>query len=84
MPKPLDHYPHLKSFLDKHKIALENKSKDVRFTMTEFNNVVADIHEMMLSVASKQEDNSELKKLMQDLLDELKQLTGEPADGGRF
>lgn len=80
----LSNYPYLKSFIDKHKIALQNGSKEVRFTMNEYNNIITDLHALIISVAEQKEDNSELKSLLNALLAELKLLNDATTDGGTF
>jgi hypothetical protein len=80
----MNDYPNLNSFLEKHRLAQSNKSKDVRFTIEELNDAVHDIHKMMASVSTKHEDNTELKNLLKNLLSELKQLSSAESDGGKF
>jgi uncharacterized protein (UPF0305 family) len=77
-------FANLNVFLDKHILAQQNNSKEVRFTMTELNDTVNDIHKMMQLIATKQEDNTELKNLLKALLAELKQLNSDETDGGKF
>jgi len=77
-------YPNLSVFLDKHRLAQSNNSKDVRFTMEELNNTVHDIHLLMASVSSKIDDQTELKELLKRLLAELTVLGEEVGDGGTF
>jgi len=77
-------YPNLSLFLDKHRLAQTNNSKDVRFTIEELNATVHDIHNLMASVSSKIDDQTELKNLLKTLLLELKDLSQEATDGGNF
>lgn len=77
-------FPNLSNFLEKHKLAQQNNSKDVRFTMTELNDAVHDVHKLMQLVVTKQEDHTELKTLIKDLSDQLKELNSSETDGGEF
>jgi hypothetical protein len=77
-------YPFLKKFMDKHRLALQNKSKDVRFTVEELGDIMLDLTGLALSVSSKHDDNSQLKALLNQLLTELKLLNDSYTDGGRF
>ena len=77
-------FPNLNAFLDKHRLAQSNKSKDVRFTIEELDAVVHDIHKLMASIAVSKTDQTELKTLLKDVLTELKLLSAENTDGGTF
>ena len=61
-------YPNLSTFLDKHRLAQCNNSKDVRFTIEELNATVNDIHKLMGSTFTKLDDQAELKDLLKTLL----------------
>lgn len=80
----MSNFPNLNAFLEKHRLAQQNNSKDVRFTITELNDVVHDIHKLMTSVSTKQEDHTELKTLLKDLTNQLKELNSGESDGGEF
>ena len=77
-------FPNLNAFLEKHKLAQQNNSKDVRFTMAELNDIVHDVHKLMASVFTHREDQTELKSLLKELNDQLKQLDSGETDGGGF
>lgn len=77
-------YPNLSTFLDKHRLAQCNNSKDVRFTIEELNATVNDIHKLMGSTFTKLDDQAELKDLLKTLLAELGELSQEATDGGSF
>lgn len=77
-------YPNLTQFLEKHRLAQTNKAKDVRFSMEELNSTVHDIHKLMSSVSTKQEDHAELKLLLKSLLHELKELQDSAEEGAKF
>jgi uncharacterized protein YgfB (UPF0149 family) len=77
-------FPNLNVFLDKHRLAQQNNSKEVRFTMNELNDAVHDIHKLMASVYTTQEDQAEVKTLLNNLLEQLKELNSSDADGGNF
>ena len=77
-------YPNLSAFLDKHRLAQSNNSKEVRFGMEELNNTVHDIHKMMASISTKLDDQAELKELLKRLLAELTVLGQDVGDGGTF
>jgi len=77
-------FPHLNVFLQKHKLALHNKSRDIRITIEEMNDLVHDLHSLMSTVSTQLQDQTELKTLLKDLLHELKELNSGEADGGTF
>jgi hypothetical protein len=78
-------FPNLNTFLEKYRLAQQNNSKDVRFTINELNDAVHDIHKLMAAVFTQKEDHAELKSLLKELLGQLKELdsSGE-TDGGEF
>ena len=90
MSDQLDNYSFIRKLIDKHRLALQNKSKDVRFTIEELNDIIMDITTLSLSISEKKQNYEELQGLIQSLLKELKSLTrtmndnSEIADGGRF
>jgi hypothetical protein len=74
----------LNAFLEKYKLASQNKSKDVRFTLDELTGIAHDVHALMSCALETQQTHSELKTLLKDVLEELKALGSDGADGGTF
>lgn len=77
-------YPNLDKFLEKYRLALQNKSKEIRYTMLEMNDVVQDIHNLQASVEQKFKDLTELNGHMVALLGEIKALNSTETDAGKF
>ena len=80
----LTNYPFLQQLLDKHRLALQNNSKDIRITLRELNDIVMDIVGLIASIERKQENYDELKVLIYNLTEELKALSDSETDAGTF
>jgi hypothetical protein len=80
----LTNYPFLQQLLDKHRLALQNNSKEIRITIRELNDIVMDVVGLIASVERKQENYDELKILISNLTDEIKALSDSEADAGTF
>lgn len=80
----INDHPFLSQLIEKHKKALENGSKDVRFNIVDLNNIVIDLYSLVAKVSERIDDNKDIKDLMCTLIQELRSITDNIDDGGKF
>lgn len=77
-------FVHIEALVKKHKLALANNSKDVRLTIAELTDIVADINSLLLILAKNSDNLTDITKALQKVSSQLELLIDDSTDGGNF